>query len=171
MRMSQAHAVVPAAGQVWQCGPEALTCLVRCHWHHWRGTAGQVWHYGPEALKSITAIMLLRESIRPYVSSVMKIANATGVPALRSLFLEFPHDALLAKQAPQVTEGQFMFGPDYLVAPVTAFNASSWPCYLPTLPDSSARWVHHYTNTSYKGGQLVSIDVSNLDTFPLFRMY
>jgi alpha-D-xyloside xylohydrolase len=39
--------------------------------------------------------MQLRESIRPYVTAIMKEANQTGTPALRPLFLEFPDDKML----------------------------------------------------------------------------
>ena len=63
--------------------------------------------------------------------------------------------------------------PDYLFSPVTEYNASSWEVYLPkfTSVDGAehGKWVHHYTNQSYTGGQSVTIDVRDLDTFPLFR--
>jgi len=131
------------------------------------GAPVEVWHYGDDAYKSITAIMKFRESLRPYVSATMKVANQTGVPALRPLFLEFPHDQGLWQQGAKV-DGQFMFGPEYLVAPVTEYNATSWQVYLPELPED-AKWVHHYTSTAYSGGQVVDIDVSDLDTFPLFK--
>jgi alpha-glucosidase (family GH31 glycosyl hydrolase) len=78
-----------------------------------------------------------------------------------------------------------MLGPDYLFSPVTEYNATSWQVYLPKLGPSDtqgfgqesnadvsvveATWVHHYTNTSYRGGQVHTIDVSDLDTFPLFK--
>jgi alpha-glucosidase (family GH31 glycosyl hydrolase) len=61
-----------------------------------------------------------------------------------------------------------MFGPDYLLSPVTTFNASSWTVYLPQLP-ASAQWVNHYSSKSYNGGQSIDVDVTNLDTFPLFK--
>ena len=31
-----------------------------------------------------------------------------------------------------------------------------------------ATWVYHYINTSYHGGQVYTIDVSDIDTIPLF---
>lgn len=133
------------------------------------GAPNEVWHYGDAALKSITTVMRLRESIRPYVSAIMKVANETGVPALRPLFLEFPNDAAGIAAEGDLVDGTLMFGPDYLFSPVTKFNVSSWQVYLPRLGADSARWVHHYTNTSYEGGKTVEIDVTDLDTFPLFK--
>jgi alpha-D-xyloside xylohydrolase len=132
------------------------------------GAPDEVWHYGDAAYTSIQAIMQLRESIRPYVSAIMKEANQTGTPALRPLFLEFPDDPMLWSLGDKI-DGTLMFGPDYLISPVTTFNASSWEVYLPVLPSTGARWVHHYTSKAYTGGQSVQIDVSNLDTFPLFK--
>ena len=60
--------------------------------------------------------------------------------------------------AVHVAGGALLFGPDYLLSPVTEFNATEWPVYLPALPSSEARWVHHYSNTSYRGGATVRIE-------------
>jgi alpha-D-xyloside xylohydrolase len=87
----------------------------------------------------------------------------------RPLFLEFSDDAGIWDQDDDVIGGAFMFGPDYLVSPVTAFNATAWRVYLPVLPSPGARWAHHYTKAKYDGGQVVNVDVSDLDTFPLFK--
>ena len=123
--------------------------------------------------------MQLRESLRPYVKQVMAEANRTGVPALRPLFLEFPNDAASIAAQGENVSGTLMLGPDYLFSPVTEYNATSWQVYLPKLdakaPEGSAlgveeaAWIHHYTNTSYRGGKVYTIDVSDLDTFPLFK--
>jgi len=133
------------------------------------GSPNEVWHYGEEAYGSIVRVMKLRESIRPYVSAIMAEANETGVPAVRPLFLEFPNDAeRIAAQGDQI-DAAFMFGPDYLISPVTKYNAASWKVYLPKLDNASAQWVHHYTNKTFIPGQVYNIDVSDLDTFPFFK--
>jgi hypothetical protein len=59
-------------------------------------------------------------------AQVAKINNETvmtGVPMMRPMFLEFPQDAECYDQK---VEAQFMLGPDWLIAPVTAENATSW---------------------------------------------
>ena len=96
-------------------------------------------------------------------------ANATGTPAIRPLFLEFPNDAAAIAALGEKADSVLMFGPDYLISPVTEYGATSWPVYLPKLETTGARWVHHYTNTSYVGGKSYTIDVSDLDTFPFFK--
>ena len=128
--------------------------------------------------------MRLRESIRPCeqiarsfarriltafgpadVSAIMAEANETGVPAMRPLFLEFPDDAKVQVNE-AASEGSLMFGPDYLVSPVTKYGVKSWSVYLPSLLPAKASWVHHYTNRSFPGGQLVEVDVSDLGPHP-----
>lgn len=74
------------------------------------GAPNEVWHYGEEAYESIQKVMKLRESIRPYVTMIMKEANETGVPALRPLFLEFPHDAAGIAAQKEKVDGTLMFG-------------------------------------------------------------
>ena len=87
-----------------------LTCM-QCGW---TGAPNEVWHYGNTAYQSIRAVMELRESIRPCVIKIMKVANRTGTPALRPIFLEFPNDEGLETQGEKL-DGEFMFGLDYLL--------------------------------------------------------
>ena len=57
---------------------------------------------------------------------------------------------------------------DWLVAPVTEENATSWPVYLPAL-DKGARWVYHW-NQSVVAAEAGwhSVDTTALADFPLF---
>jgi alpha-D-xyloside xylohydrolase len=90
-----------------------------------------VWAYG-NATPAIMQVLQLRETLRPYVQRVMTLANVTGVPALRPMWFEFPHDAEVwwAEHDAEVWAGQFMLGPDYLVSPVTIYGATDWPVRL-----------------------------------------
>jgi alpha-glucosidase (family GH31 glycosyl hydrolase) len=91
------------------------------------------------------------------------------MPMMRSMVLEFPGDEVCELNA--TVEAQFMLGSDWLIAPVTAENATTWPAYLPLLAgDPSEKWVYHWNGTSYgKGGMWVSVDTSNVTHFPLFE--
>lgn len=40
-----------------------------------------------------------------------------------------------------------MFGPDWLVAPVTTYKAETWKVYLPALPPDGS-WVYFYNQTA-----------------------
>jgi len=54
-----------------------------------------------------------------------------------------------------------MYGPDFLVSPVTTYNATSWSVYLPLL--SSAHWKYYWNGTDVgPGGYRVVVDVSSI---------
>ena len=92
-----------------------------------------------------------------------------GTPMMRAVALQFPADSVV-KANVSSTEAEFLLGPDWLIAPVTSENASSWPIYLPMLPegDEKASWVYWWNQTSYKGGQHVVVDTTAIGDFPLF---
>jgi alpha-glucosidase (family GH31 glycosyl hydrolase) len=56
-----------------------------------------------------------------------------------------------------------MFGPAFLVAPVTEQGATSREVYLPAGTD----WFNYWTNERVHGGQTIRVDAP-IDTIPLF---
>jgi len=100
------------------------------------GAPNEVWSFGEEAYGLIREQLALRERIRPYVMDQMATASATGLPPMRALFLEFPDEAPAWE-----VDDQFMFGPDVLVAPVTAEGARERDVYLPV----GASWLDAWT--------------------------
>ena len=102
------------------------------------GTGGpnEIWSFGDEAYRVIKDQLALRERLRPYVMDVMAAASATGLPPMRTLFLEFPDE-------PETWEikDQYMFGPDVLVAPVITYGAREREVYLP----AGATWLDAWT--------------------------
>jgi alpha-D-xyloside xylohydrolase len=100
------------------------------------GAPNEVWSFGDEAYGLIREQLALRERIRPYVMDQMATASATGLPPMRALFLEFPDE----EPAWEVSD-QYMFGPDVLVAPVTAEGARERDLYLPV----GASWLDAWT--------------------------
>ena len=60
-----------------------------------------------------------------------------------------------------------MFGPDWLVTPITDFGASSWTVYLPRL-DTDYVWVYYFNGTVMgHGGRSVTVSTP-IGEFPLF---
>ena len=90
----------------------------------------------------------------------MKIAAETGIPVLRPMFFDFPE-----QEESYLSEDQFMFGPDWLVAPVTVYNGTQRSVFLPSLPSPSEVWVHHYTQRVYRGPERV-----NMYSHPFFSL-
>jgi alpha-D-xyloside xylohydrolase len=56
-----------------------------------------------------------------------------------------------------------MFGPAFLVAPITEQGATSRMVYLPAGVD----WYNYWTNERVQGGQTIKVDAP-IDTLPLF---
>ena len=128
----------------------------------------EVWNLAPQQAhyNAIVAVMELRESLRDYVATINNVSVATGMPMMRSMALSFPRDAVAAADE---AEAQYMFGPDWLVAPVTAENATAWPVYLPSL-DDGACWVYHWNGSAIAETGWRTVDVRNISHFPLFRL-
>jgi len=85
-------------------------------------------------------------------------ASAAGAPPQRPLFFDFPDD-------PKVwgIDDEFMFGPEWLVAPVVTQNATSRSVYFP----AGASWKHHFSTKVYSGGSTAVVPAP-LETFPAF---
>jgi len=79
----------------------------------------EVWNLAPQPdhYTAIEAVMHLRENLRDYVVRLNDETVRTGMPMLRPMMLQFPKDEQCHTAA---VEAQFMFGPDWLIAPVTA---------------------------------------------------
>ena len=112
------------------------------------GQDNEVWSFGEEMTPILTRYLFLREQLRPYVRRLMREAHETGAPVMRPLFYDFPADPLAWR-----TEDCYMFGPDYLVAPVMTAGAREREVYLP----AGASWKDFHTGKTYAGGQTVTL--------------
>ena len=127
----------------------------------------QVWAYGPRNEPILAGLLFLRDGLRGYIADKHLEAEATGVPVLTPTFFHFPADAESWSAA---TETQFVFGGDWIVAPVLEYQAASRSVWLPTLPADEA-WVSFYdglNSTRIAGGQRLTVDTTDLARFPLF---
>ena len=113
------------------------------------GGPNEIWSYGDEAFAIAKEHILLRERLRPYIDGLMEEAAETGIPPMRSLFIEFPEDP-----SSWDVEDQFLLGPDVLVRPITQPGATCARVHLP----SGCQWRDAYTDEVYDGGQTVEIE-------------
>ena len=118
----------------------------------------EVWSYGKEAEPILEKYLRLRYELLPYTYSLAYKTYQDGAPYMRALFMDFPHDA-------NVTDirDEYMYGPAFLVAPVTEQGATSRKVYLPAGTD----WYNYWTNEKLSGGQTIDASAP-IDTLPLF---
>ncbi len=125
---------------------------------HGSRPANEVWSYGSQAGPILEKYLRLRYQLMPYIYSLGYKTWMTGAPFMRALPLDFPGDPKVAD-----LRDEYMFGPAFLVAPVTEQGATSRQVYLP----AGADWYNYWTNERLKGGQTVTV-AAPIDTIPLF---
>ena len=118
----------------------------------------RVWSYGKQAEPILEKYLRLRYQLMPYIYSLGYHTWLTGAPFLRALPLDFPDDPKVAD-----LRDEYMFGPAFLVAPVTEQGATSREVYLP----AGTNWYNYWTNERVKGGQTITVQAP-IDTIPLF---
>ena len=125
---------------------------------HGSRIANEVWSYGKQAEPILEKYLRLRYELMPYIYSLGYRTWKTGAPYLRALPLDFPDDPKVAD-----LRDEYMFGPAFLVAPVTEQGATSQRVYLPAGTD----WYNYWTNERVHGGQTIDV-AAPIDTIPLF---
>jgi len=130
------------------------------------GNTNEAWNFGKElgnqTYLAIRKVMLIREKLRPYIHEQYKLNSQDGTPIMRPLFFDFDDLECLE------VEDEFMFGPDYLVAPQAFQDATDREVFLPKLPQNST-WMYYFDNKlEFKGGQTIKMNTP-LDEFPLFK--
>jgi alpha-D-xyloside xylohydrolase len=120
--------------------------------------ATEVWSYGKQAEAVISKYLRLRYTLMPYIYSLGKQTYDTGAPFMRALFMDFPNDPNVSNLG-----DEYMFGPAFLVAPVTEQGRESRQVYLPAGRD----WYNFWTNERLKGGQTVTV-AAPIGVIPLF---
>ncbi len=100
----------------------------------------------------------LRYRLMPYIYTLAGDTWWKDGTIMRGLVMDFPGD-------PKVRDidDEYLFGPAFLVAPVTAYRATARPVYLP----AGTRWYDFHSGKSYEGSS--SIDApAPLERMPLF---
>ena len=96
----------------------------------------------------------------PYTRSWLYQATQTGMPVMRPIMFDYPNDT---NEATTVTNCEYLFGPNILVAPVIASNAVSRSVYLPT-----DNWLDYNTKSNLYVGPVNLTVAAPIQTIPLF---
>ncbi|TKC09542.1 TIM-barrel domain-containing protein [Pedobacter frigoris] len=124
----------------------------------------------PQALgEPITSInrnyLKLKSELMPYAYSIAREA-VTGLPMIRAMFLEYPN----AYTQGTATQYQFLYGPNFLVAPIYQATQSDETgndirngIYLP-----EGIWYDYFTGEKYVGNNIVNNFDAPLWKLPVF---
>eukprot|EP01051_Picozoa_sp_SAG22_P013546 SAG22_NODE_1530_length_4216_cov_5.617926_3_plen_240_part_00 len=127
----------------------------------------ELWHYGAAAEAAMAGLIKWRHGLKPYLKAEMAKLAATGRPINRPLWWDHPGEA-----AAWDVDDAYMFGDEYLAAPVLAAGVRQRRVYLPAGPTGGGEkrlvWQHVYTNKTYAGGSTYTIPAP-LEHFPLFK--
>jgi alpha-D-xyloside xylohydrolase len=93
----------------------------------------------------------------PYIYSLAWKTTSSGYTLMRPLVMDFRTDVRA-----QNTGNQFMFGPAFLVNPVTEPSADSRPVYLP-----DAKWFDFWSGRVQPGGHAIEA-AAPIDRLPLY---
>ena len=135
-----------------------MGCIPTDYAAHGEREHNEVWSYGKQAETILSKYLRLRYQLLPYTYSLAYKSYQTGAPYTRALFMDFPEDAAVTNIA-----DEYMFGPAFLVAPVSDQGATIRKVYLPAGTD----WYNYWTNERLKGGQTITAQAP-IDTIPLF---
>ena len=122
------------------------------------GHANELWSYGEENFRIMKKHLDLRLSLKDYISSLYKEASENGSPLLRAMFYEFPEDEKCWS-----LYDQYMFGSDYLVAPILCEDTFERAVYLP-----EGRWEDIRDGKIHDGRQIIHAKAP-LDSIPVYR--
>lgn len=126
---------------------------------HGSGSKTEPWNYLDETYKIYVDNINLRYRLRPYIMEQARRVSEEGYTLMRPLVFDFPDDEEALRQ-----KTEYMFGPDYLVCPITELGVKTWDVYLPL---NEAGWKDFRSGEVYEGGQHVTVEVS-LDAIPVF---
>ena len=100
----------------------------------------------------------LRYALFPYLYSLAGAVTQDGGTIMRALVMDFPADPAARDLA-----DEYMFGPAFLVAPVTTYQARHRPVYLP----AGSRWYDFWTGVPTEGGRTVDAPAP-FDSLPVY---
>jgi alpha-D-xyloside xylohydrolase len=128
---------------------------------HGQGVDREIYNLAPvgsEVYEALAWYDRLRYRLMPYIYTLAADTYFKDGTIMRGLVMDFPDDAKVRD-----IDDEYLFGPAFLVAPVTAYEARSRDVYLPAGSD----WYDFYSGQRYGGGRTIRADAP-LARMPLF---
>jgi alpha-D-xyloside xylohydrolase len=130
--------------------------IFRVHGTRYNPDENELWSYGPES-KVLGQYDNLRYRLLPYIYSLAWKVTSESYTPMRPLVMDFRDDVNA-----QNAGDQFMYGPAFLVNPVTEQGATERRIYLP-----KGKWYDFWTGTEVEGGKFADVSAP-LDRMPLY---
>ncbi len=116
------------------------------------------WDYPQPADDIAASFLRLREALVPYTYTLADESVRTGLPINRPLYLDYPDEP-----AAYANPGEYLYGPDVLVAPVTTpGTVSTESVWFPP-----GQWTDWFTGATFTGPSEQTLTVP-LDRMPVF---
>jgi alpha-glucosidase len=115
------------------------------------------WEYGEKFTAINRQTIELRYRLLPALYAVMEEASRTGLPAMRPLAFTRPTGRM-----PNLSDDEFFFGPDLLVAPVLTEGATRRSVSLP-----SGDWYDFWTGKRTRGDTTITVRAP-IERIPFF---
>lgn len=125
---------------------------------HGSGPDRDIYAFGAAAQTVLLGVDNLRYRLLPYIYSLSWRVSSQAYTMMRALVFDFGADP----KALNIPD-QYMFGPAFLVNPVTTAGATSRQVYLP----ANATWYDFWTGSSQMGGQSITAPAP-IDHLPLY---
>ncbi|HEX8585434.1 MAG TPA: TIM-barrel domain-containing protein [Allosphingosinicella sp.] len=116
---------------------------------HGEAPKREIYELSPEGSPTYQAMAWydrLRYRLMPYIYTLAADTYHRDGTIMRGLSMDFPADPKVRRVA-----DQYLFGPAFLVAPVTRFKARSRGVYLP----AGTRWFDFHSGRSFAGGRTI----------------
>lgn len=115
------------------------------------------WSFGIETLNIAKKYLKLRYSLINYIYNLFRESSIKGTPIMRPLFYHYQDDPNTHH-----LNDQFLFGEDFLVAPILRPGIKTRLIYLP-----EGTWINYFTGQVFEGQKYIIFEAS-LTELPLF---
>ncbi|MGA7745039.1 MAG: TIM-barrel domain-containing protein [Polyangia bacterium] len=130
---------------------------------HGQAPYREMWEFGGDTSAAYAAMLKfdkLRYNMLPYIYSLAGAVTQHAGTIMRPLVMDFRSDTTARE-----TGDEYMFGPAFLVAPVTTYQATTRSVYLPTTPGG---WYLFWTGAPVAGGATVAAAPAPFDAMPVY---
>ena len=129
---------------------------------HGQAPFREMWEFGGDTSPAYSAQLKfdrLRYRLLPYIYSLAGAVTQDGGTIMRPLVMDFRGDT-----GSRAVLDQYMFGPAFLVNPVTTYKARTRSVYL---PPTTGGWYDFWSGTHSNGGQTIMAPAP-YDAMPVF---